>query len=116
LKRIQACRLRIYEAVYGDPGFRPRDEAALRLALRIARRMNKKGGMSEQMFDELGLLIYGKPLRYVRKGIDIFDGMSDKLMAADRYERRAFSRRKMAIRVFDELKLERARDGNPEAG
>src|SRR5437016_13239195 len=42
----------------------------------------------------------------------ILSGEANKLLAIDRYERRAPSRRKFAVRAFDEARRRRSRDSN----
>jgi hypothetical protein len=101
LNRIRHSRWRLISGLLTDPHYRPL--RALRQQLRLMKtidRMERLGGAPFEI-EEIEGMIYPSPLDGDEKLAAIVEDRASELAAFERYERRALSRRKSAIRSFD---------------
>jgi hypothetical protein len=98
LRRVRALRLDFMSRALRDPCYDTRSNwnKKVRLALRIVR----KSCRCENIPEEEARLLASKP-EGPNKFTAILTDIAQRLPALDRYERRALSRRKFAIRAFD---------------
>ena len=98
LRRVRCTRFDVLSSALGDPNFdsRANDRKKLALASRFARGI----GATMPIAAELMRFLESKP-EGPQKIATILSEMVQRLAAMDRYERRALSRRRFAIRAFD---------------
>lgn len=105
LGRIRQARHDFLSRKIGNPNFTPKrflkmGHEALKEMRRIMR-VSKPGLFLPARVEELhDFIMYWRP-QGAEKLVYIFSDLSHQLIAMDRYERRALSRRKFAIRAFD---------------
>src|ERR1700730_8516248 len=98
LRRVRALRHDLISRALSDPDYDSRTnwDKKLTLALRIVRRCCRCEDVPEEEVRLLSSKLDGPD-----KFTTIFTEIARRLPAVDRYERRALSRRKLAIRAFD---------------
>jgi hypothetical protein len=99
LRRVRALRHDLISRALSDPDYDSRTNwgKKLNIALRIVRRRCR----CEDVPEEEARFLSSRPAG-PDKFATVFTEIAQRLPALDRYERRALSRRKLAIRAFDE--------------
>jgi hypothetical protein len=101
LNRVRITRRQLITRLFVDPGFQPTQ--VRRQQLRVAKMVlgGKRSRTLPIDVDELGHVLSPKPLEGEEKLAIILEENISEFATLDRYERRALSRRKAAIRNFD---------------
>jgi hypothetical protein len=98
LRRVRHVRHQILSQALSDPDYE--SEAMLGKKAALAIRILRRSDLDTPMPDEVMKFLSSKP-QGPNKFATILADKTRQLLALDRYERRALSRRKFAIRAFD---------------
>lgn len=98
LRRVRYARHQLLSKELNDPDYE--SEATLRVKAALAARCVSRFGPSGSIPDKLAKFLNSKPEGPKKFAAILADNIR-QLLALDRYERRALSRRKFAIRDFD---------------
>jgi hypothetical protein len=104
LNRVRALQTALVADPLGDPNYRPRsavkqrDRLLMKLLGQMLMKRFRPSPSDVEMFDCLN---QPKPLDGFDKLAKILEDRASELVRLDRYERRTLSRRKFAIRAFD---------------
>jgi hypothetical protein len=98
LRRVRHVRHQILSQALSDPDYE--SEAMLGKKAALAIRILRRSDLDTPMPDEVMEFLSSKP-EGPNKFATILADRARQLLALDRYERRALSRRKFAIRAFD---------------
>ena len=98
LRRVRQVRHQILSQALSDPDYE--SEVMLRKKSALVLRCARRSDLNKPLPDNVMELLSAKP-EGPNKFATILADKSRQLLALDRYERRALSRRKFAIRAFD---------------
>jgi hypothetical protein len=113
LRRVRSARHDLLSSVLGDPDVECR--ASLKAKHELLAPFARGPGMVTSVPDEI-IRILEKTPEGPLKLATVLSDMAQRLSAMDRYERRALSRRKFAIRAFDEARRKAVATVCPNTG
>jgi hypothetical protein len=111
LNRVRARRNALVSQLLADPEYQPL--SAYKIQARRVRSVERVCGILRRFsnFGDIKPQIELKPLKDEEKFSTIVEDRIRELTALDRYERRALSKRKSAIRAFDSACISRSKKG-----
>lgn len=109
LRRVRSVRHQLVNSALSDPEYG--SAARMREKFALVRRCARVDGPFTPMPYDVVRFLYSKPGGSFKLAMILSD-KARQLLALDRYERRALSRRKFAIRAYDEAKQQSRNDCN----
>ena len=101
INRVRGARRRLIIGLLTDPEYQPLQALSQQLRqMKTIDRVERTRG-APLGIDEIEEMVYLEPLDGDAKLAAVVEDKSSELAALDRYERRALSRRKFAVRKFD---------------
>ena len=103
LVRVRTARFDLLRNVIDDPDYQPEKVCDVQRKLLAKLGFDLSGKIPEDLGDDVIIQLLPAELTEAERAATAMQELAGTLYRLDRYERRAFSRRKFAVRAFDQL-------------
>jgi hypothetical protein len=110
IQRVRAARHKLLSEALSDPYYESRADMRMKVRLICSVLRPRPPEMSLETLTKIVTTTPQGPQKFAT----ILSKAVNEFLILDRYERRALSRRKFAIRAFDELQRKRLRESSPQ--